>query len=138
MKRIGIAMNAECQRNISACHRYHGTRTQYSCYLSGFLTAPHLMLTQWVFTDHKANDEKFLFHHLYVASAVFTNDVKRMESRPQPSQATASQVVRYPCFWDTALYYWVLSSQRSSCLETSRTKYPVTQRCILSHNAAKN
>jgi len=95
------------------------------------------MLTQWLFTDHKAHDEEFLFPHLYVAPAVFTNEVKRMESRPQPSQATASQVVRYPCFWDAALRHWVLSSQRSGCLERSRTNYPVTQRYILSHNAAK-
>ena len=55
-----------------------------SCFLtSSFLTAAHLMNTQWGFTDHKAHKEEFLFPHFYVAPTVFTNEVKRMESRPQ-------------------------------------------------------
>jgi hypothetical protein len=94
---------------VTSCVLWDKTTVFYtcSCYLRcNFLIATHLTLTQWVYTEQNAY-----------------NEVKRMESWPQTSQAKASRVVRYSFFWDTTLRQWVLCSRNFEATQWLWMKY---------------
>ena len=101
MKRTGTAMNAECQRFFSPVSRYKTTVFDTcSCYLrSSFLPAAHPVRI----TKHTTKN-----FYSSMASSIFTNEVRRMQSRPGPSQATARQVARYPSFGIQRCLIWYL------------------------------